>query len=64
MGIIKTSRRAGLNPDIFIPKINQELMQIHRDYLVSPEKRESDRKYNERIASAESIMNQLVGYEK
>jgi hypothetical protein len=64
MPVVKYSRRLGLCGDIFIPKVNQELMQIHRNYLDSPEKREADRNYNERIAGASSIMNQLVGYEK
>jgi len=61
MGI---SKRAGLNPDIFIPKVNQEIMQVHRDYLDRPEKREVKMEEGKMIARTASIMNQFVGYEK
>ena len=64
MKVVKYSRRLGFCEDIFIPKVNKELMQIHRDYLGSSEKREADREYEERVAGAASIMHQLVGYEK
>ena len=41
MPVVKYSRRLGFCENIFIPKVNQELMQIHRDYLDSPEKKRS-----------------------
>jgi hypothetical protein len=50
--------------ELFIKKPNEELLQIHKDYLDSPEKKEADRKSQERIVGTASIMHQLVGYEK
>jgi hypothetical protein len=64
MPVVKHSRRLGLCGNLFVNGGSEELRQIARDYLDSPEKREGDRRYEERISGTASIMHQMVGYEK
>jgi len=63
MPVIKHSRSIGLNEDFFTPKVNEELMQIHRDYLDSPEKKAVDELIAHRMADAAVLGPMLVGYE-
>jgi hypothetical protein len=64
MPVVKYPIRLGLNESPFKKGENKEIRRIAQDYLDSPEKREADRKYKDRIAGAASIMKQVVGYEK